>query len=372
MLHNRLLPAMILLMIVAAIITGCNGESTPNLGTKIAAVSPPKSTHTSIPSLSGPPATITPTSTPTILFTGKIAFISERQDRSELYLMGADGSNQKPLTSINIDPISDKYLWSPDGEKIAYITSLMSPSGDARLWVINKDGTNPIQLSKQSQGRYLTDSVDWSPDSQQLVYSAGPNVYRINANGGGLTRLVYDSSKGADDWSYSLVHWLRDGRIAVVTQNQDVRRIYAMNSDGSNKQEVDFSVFLREVERVEITKNKITVMDSIGSERFHLDVDLGFVQDRINSPDGTKIAFASDNGGDFEIYVFDITKLKLNQLTNNTTWDDDPAWSPDGERIVFESNRTGNSEIYIMNFDGTRQTRLTFNSGSDESPAWQP
>lgn len=371
-LHNKHVSAIIITMfITVALVTSCSGSSPKILATEIAMGPSSTIIYTPIPTLTHLPATIIPTSTPAILFTGKITFLCS----DGLYIMDADGSNQKLLAS----GISE-YLWSPDGKKITYITPLVSangdvpPSKDYRLWIMNHDGTNPIQLSQPSQGRYRTDSVDWSPNSQQLVYSAGPDIYRINIDGRGFTRLAYDSSTGADSWSYSLVHWLRDGRISVVTQNQGVRRIYAMNSDGSNQQEVDISVFLRESERVEITKRKISIMDSAGAEKFHVNVGLGFVQWRISSPSGTKIAFAADGDGDFEIYVFDIITLKLTQLTYNATWDDKPAWSPDGERIAFTSNKTGNDEIYIMNSDGTRQTQLTFASctAGSNSPAWQP
>lgn len=372
MLHNKHVFAIVVTMLITStIMTSCGGVSPKTLATKTTTVSSFTTIHTPIPALTHPPTTATPTSTPTILFIGKITYLRS----GELYIIGADGSNQRLLAS----GISE-YLWSPDGKKIAYITPLVSANGDVpqikdhRLWAMNQDGTHPVELSQPSQGRYWTDSVDWSPDSQQLVYSAGPSIYRINVDGRGFTRLVYDSSDGADSWSYSLVHWLRDGRISVVTQNQGVRQIYIMNSDGFDKQEVDLSFFLRESQRVEITKSKITIIDSVGREVFHLNVDLGIVQWRISSPDGTKIAFAADGDGDFEIYVFDIINFKLTQLTHNTAWDDKPAWSPDGERIAFTSNQTGNYEIYIMNSDGTRQTQLTFASGPEgsNSPAWQP
>ena len=50
----------------------------------------------------------------------------------------------------------------------------------------------------------------------------------------------------------------------------------------------------------------------------------------------------------------------------------DPVWSPDGKKIAFASNRDGNSEIYVMNADGTNQTRITNDPGRQDNPSWQP
>ena len=41
------------------------------------------------------------------------------------------------------------------------------------------------------------------------------------------------------------------------------------------------------------------------------------------------------------------------------------AWSPDGRRILFVSDRGGNSEIYVMNADGSGKRKLTQLKGGD-------
>ena len=109
------------------------------------------------------------------------------------------------------------------------------------------------------------------------------------------------------------------------------------------------------------------------------------------SPDGTKIAFASNRDGDYEIYV-----MKANtpegptnvprKLTNNTNTsnpdmkrDWNPDWSPNGKQIVFESSREKtptnrfDDEIFVMKADGTGQKNLTNNIGfSDIDPVFSP
>lgn len=60
------------------------------------------------------------------------------------------------------------------------------------------------------------------------------------------------------------------------------------------------------------------------------------------------------------------------RLTNNSASDIGPAWSPDGTRIAFASNREGNFQIYLMNSDGTGQTNLSNDEGADDNPSWSP
>ena len=45
------------------------------------------------------------------------------------------------------------------------------------------------------------------------------------------------------------------------------------------------------------------------------------------------------------------------------------AWSPDGSRIAFASDRDGNFEVYVMNADGSGQTNLTDDPSRDIDPA---
>ena len=73
---------------------------------------------------------------------GKIAFSSNRDVNHQIYIMNADGSNQKRLT---FNDKSDNFpSFSPDGSKIIFQND---QSGQFHLYLINLEGTNIKQLT---------------------------------------------------------------------------------------------------------------------------------------------------------------------------------------------------------------------------------
>ena len=104
------------------------------------------------------------------------------------------------------------------------------------------------------------------------------------------------------------------------------------------------------------------------------------------SPDGKRVAFATERDGTAEIYAIDVDGSNLTRLTDNDVADVMPAWSPDGKRIAFCSERVfnetlssgsvvvlANMELYAMDADGSNVQRLTGNE-EDMSvyPDWSP
>ena len=118
--------------------------------------------------------------------------------------------------------------------------------------------------------------------------------------------------------------------------------------------------------------NEIYVMNADGSGQTRLASNSATDYQPAWSPNGSKIAFASDRDGNFEVYVMNADGSGQTRLTSNPADDFYPAWSPDGSRIAFTSERDGNGEVYVMNADGSGLTKLTSNSAEDYYPDWGP
>lgn len=78
------------------------------------------------------------------------------------------------------------------------------------------------------------------------------------------------------------------------------------------------------------------------------------------SPDGKTIAFSYKG----EIYKVNSNGGRATQLTTNPAHDTHPIWSPDGSKIAFASDREGGFDIFEMSIEGGTPTRLTTNTAN--------
>lgn len=73
-----------------------------------------------------------------------------------------------------------------------------------------------------------------------------------------------------------------------------------------------------------------------------------------------------------QLWLTDINTGKSGQLLLTNANDIQPAWSPDGERIAFSSNQKGNYDIWIVQSDGKGLEQLTTDPSADTGPTWSP
>lgn len=79
------------------------------------------------------------------------------------------------------------------------------------------------------------------------------------------------------------------------------------------------------------------------------------------SPDGSEVAFTYRG----DIYKVGTGGGRATRLTSASSYESTPVWSPDGRKIAFASERHGNFDIFVMNADGGEAKRLTTNSANE-------
>ena len=287
--------------------------------------------------------TVRPTfgSTLTGGFSGKAAFVSRQDGNLEIYLMNGDGSNQVNLTNNNTDDWGTS--WSPDGQKIAFISNRVDNYPD--IFVMNADGSNVQNLTNS---KAFDINPAWSPDGKKIAFISDREgymaIYVMNPDGSDPERLTYEGLINYEypPSSYELpLSWSPDGqKIAFGSDKDGNKEIYVMNANGSNPEN--------------LTHN--SSFDSFPSW----------------SPDGEKIAFVSDRNGNMDIYMMNKDGSNQIRLTQNSANDSSPSWSPDGKKIYFYSERDGYSDFYVMNADGTNTMRFTDINSVNGYLAWQP
>ncbi len=91
------------------------------------------------------------------------------------------------------------------------------------------------------------------------------------------------------------------------------------------------------------------------------------------SADGTRLVFAStQHRPTSDIYIKSTDSRVVTQLTNDPADDAMPALSPDGSKIAFASNRSGNWDLYVMPATGGKAVQVTSDSADEVQPSWSP
>ncbi len=86
------------------------------------------------------------------------------------------------------------------------------------------------------------------------------------------------------------------------------------------------------------------------------------------SPDGRRLAYCAERGGQYDIYTISINGGAETQLTNEPGLDDGPEYSPSGDHIWFNSTRSGLMQIWRMGADGSNPTHMV----QEEANGWFP
>jgi Tol biopolymer transport system component len=243
----------------------------------------------------------------------KIAFVrSPTPDDTDIFVMNADGTDMARLTTDRArltdgSVIEPQAVWSPDGTKIAFVKS--SAPDDTDIFVMNADGSNPKNLttSPDDEG-----SPTWSPDGRQIafvrVFPAGEGqvygktkIFVMDADGGDQAQLLpgRTSRESTPDWSPDgeWIAFLSDGDI-YVTQVGDIDQWRQLTDDPVDDLYPTWSPDGTEIAFYRYESQYATELykvDSDGSNETRLR-DSAYPYGLTWSPDGKHVAYLAEGG----------------------------------------------------------------------------
>ncbi|HWH04322.1 MAG TPA: hypothetical protein VN674_11555 [Gemmatimonadales bacterium] len=263
----------------------------------------------------------------------RILFVKDKH----VWSVDQDGANLHLVSSATKEALSP--AWSQDGRKIAYMEF---NGGHGQINLLDL-ATGKRSVVYGSNGKYSDFTPTFSPDGKTIAFSRateeGTDLWTVNYRDACcLQRLTV--GKFSDNLSPT---FSPDGRrLAFVSTRPGLAQIYVMGADGTDQQL--FAPF------------DYGVTGSSNAPDW--------------SPDGLSVAFHRDVGGNLQVFVLDVRKSTVKQLTS-VGRNEDPTWAPDSRHLAFVSDRAGYRQLWIIDLETGRIRPLLQQSG-ERLPAWSP
>lgn len=270
---------------------------------------------------------------------GLLVYEAQVGKHARLFTTKADGSGVHQLTHFT-DSDAVWAEWSPNGKKIVFERDVYAGArvNQAAIYTMNAGGSGLRSLTPTG----LNGRPSWSPDGKLIVFSTlaygkQATVSVMAANGSGVRRVMSTPlpangpNLGLNSASFS-----PDGkRIAFVWNKKAGSAIFTISASGGGLKQV--------------TPWQNGVADKIDW-----------------SPDGSRIAFSSPEFGvrpGISSNVFTVRPdgsalVKLTDSRGGKINNGLDSWSPDGKKIAFASNRSGKYAIYTMKTNGSGVTQV--------------
>ena len=266
---------------------------------------------------------------PVDVLDSRLAFVSDRDGNSEIYLMDENGEVRQLTHNVASD---NAPSWSPDKTRIAFASNR---DRDWEIYWVNVGRTgltrvthNPASDTEPAwsfDGSYIAFTSD--RDGKREIYVAGPD---------GVTRITHTPGD-AESWGPA---WGPNGTILFTSDRDGKREVYHTSEVG-------------EVVRITYTPGNAESWSPAWGRG------------------GNYVAFVSNRDGPEEVYT--LSKEGMLYRISHTpggqgSWG--PTCSAFGQFIAFTSDRAGGSEIYTIVEEGARQLTRTPGDGESWSPAW--
>ena len=267
-------------------------------------------------------------------FNTQIAYVTVERAASSntYYLKIADSDGYGPQIILKSrEPILSP-AWSPDGEKLAYVSF---ENRHSVLWVQDKFTG---ERRKLAEFKGLNSAPDWAPDGRKIAMTlsrdGNTEIYTMDIDGGNLKRLTNNQAIDTEP------SWAPDGQSLVFSSGRSGRpQIYRISVNGGKAQRLTFD----------------------GKQNSNASF----------SPDGRSLVLITNQGGSDQVGILDLNTNAIKVLTKSRL-NESPSFAPNGGMILYATKSGGQDVLAAISFDGKVKQVLKFQKGGVREPAWSP
>ncbi len=267
---------------------------------------------------------------------------------ARLYTVPATGG---PATALPM-PEAGSGAFSPDGSKMVY-----SPQSRDFRTEKRYGGGQANQLYIFDLHSLDAKKISDNPRPSRDPMWVGNKIYFNSDRDGHFNLYAYDVSGGKTTQMTTHKPW-------------DVRWPSASN-DGRIAYELDGELHIFDTKGKKDAAISITVPDDgLARRPSHISV-ANFIEDASLSPKGERVLFCARG----DIFTAPIEKGPTRNLTHSSGAHDKwPRWSPDGSRIAYISDQTGEEEVWVIAQDGSTPAEQLTTGGKAfrYAPEWAP
>lgn len=279
-----------------------------------------------------------------------IIFTSNKSGNYDIYSSDIDTTNQEiiQLTKTNGNEFWPRF--NPTRNLIAYVNN---KDIDKHIYTMSLDGKDVYKVTQLPLAGLHNNGIGicWSKDGNEIYYSNYNKLYRINKDGTNLVEIA----TAPQDRNFREIDISSTGdKITVLTVGQSFydSEIYILNSDGT-----EMNIVVDNLPGA--VENPIFSVDGKSIIYTH---DASEHMSSTNRQLDSRIYITS-------LDSLDAVDLSNNKTVGTNDWN--PRISPNGAKIIFENVNNDNSsegDIMIMNIDGSNRRKLNI---SGKMPDWK-
>jgi Tol biopolymer transport system component len=354
-----------------------------------------------------------------------IAFISDRSGNENLWIAAHDGTNPRPLSTLDDNTVFISPAWAIDKQSV-YVSRFKPDINAFELWRYPINGSAPEQIThakyaadtpKEFRGNALGAAV--SPDGRYLYYEAKTGlgfdddvsfplwhiVRRDLRTGDELTIVTSQGSAfrpGVTPEGEKLVYATRYHgktglRIRNLKTDEDLWLVYPIQRDdqeASASRDLipryaftpdGHSIVLNyggQLHRISLATTKSEIIPFVAhvdmpagpATRQEIKEDTGPVKARLmqqpsQSPDGKRIVFSAMA----HLYKANLATRQAYRVTSSEEPEFEPSWSPDGSLIAYVTWTAKGGDVWRCHADGSgNPVRMTDHSDFYNNPVFSP